>query len=186
MRRRVRVHRANHAEVIRMSRRVREEIGNLQPALPARPKLERRLHQIPDRPPVRPDLRLPRVRGPMKLVEHRFWIERVHLRRRAIHEQKHAMLRRRRPKMRSLQSQRMQLARRLFDRRATLATSLLREEPIATQQINQRETSKPAASLPQKIAPSPTAGSHVGNEAMKHGKFLARHCGIPTKSWFES
>ena len=39
----------------------------------------------------------------------------------------------------------MQFARRFFDHRATLATSLLRKEPIPAQQINQRKTGEFAA-----------------------------------------
>ena len=105
VRRRVRVHRPNHANVIRMFRRVRKQTADRQPALAMRPKRKRRLHQIPDRPPVRPDLRLSGVRRPMKSLQRRLRIKRVNLARPTIHKQKHAMLRP--PKMRSLRSQRM-------------------------------------------------------------------------------
>src|SRR5436190_2067937 len=129
-----------------------------------RPKRKRRLHQIPHRPPVRPDLRLPGVRRPMKLVEHRLRIERVHLARRAIHKEKHAMLRT--AKMRSLRSQRMHP--RVTAARRFIRASIVRKEPIPRQEINQSESSKTSADFPQKLPPSLAARSHVWNEAIKH------------------
>ena len=96
MSRRVRVHRPDHAQVIRMTRRVRKQTADLQPTLSMPRELKRRLHQVSHRTSVRSHLRIARVRLAVILLQRRLRIKRVHLRRPAIHEEKHAMLRLRR------------------------------------------------------------------------------------------
>ena len=75
-----------------MPRDIWEYAADLKTALPVLPELERRLHQIADRPVVRTDGEIPVVGHSVILGQRRLRIVRVHLARGSVHEQKDHML----------------------------------------------------------------------------------------------
>ena len=84
------VHRADDAEVIGPVTDLGEDLAHFQAALPATAKFERRAHQA-----ARLALGLRRTarhRLPVIARQHRFGIERIHLRHAAIHEEKNDAL----------------------------------------------------------------------------------------------
>ena len=95
----IRIHRSDHAEVVDHRRHTREDLADLDPALPVLPEFEWRSHQVARRA-VRFDLG-PGQRLAVVLGQHRLRIERIDVRHAAIQEQKDDALRFRR-EMRSL------------------------------------------------------------------------------------
>lgn len=93
MRRRVRVHGADHAEVIRVHGGVWKEAADLKAALTVLLKLKGRLHQMAHGAAVGAYLGIAMVRHAMILFERRLRIKGIHLAWSAIHEEKHTVLR---------------------------------------------------------------------------------------------
>jgi hypothetical protein len=79
------MHRANDAQIIRMLSQFREDLTDLDAALPVLLEREWRSQQVAGFP-LGPKIAR-RHRLPVKLVEHRLWIERIHLRWPAVQEQ---------------------------------------------------------------------------------------------------
>ena len=146
MSRRVCMHRADHAQIIRVPGCVRKQAADRQPALPMLRELKRRLHQMPHRPSVRSHLRIAHIRLPMKLLQRRFRIKRVHLARPAIHEQEHAVLRLRRKMWSPLRQWRCRKC-------------------VRSHQVRQRQPRKSTADLPEKLPAGAATWRVIGNEA---------------------
>jgi len=131
-------------------------------------ELERGSHQVADRPAVRPDLSpgVGLVRRTIEFLELGLGIERIDLAGAAIHEEKDRPFRSRR-EMRLLRGQEITCVstRRWRAVRASRAG----KEPVARQEIDQGQPGKPAADLPQKLAPGVTTGGQIGNESRADG-----------------
>src|SRR5262249_12597793 len=123
---------------------MREDVADLQTALAVLGELEWRLHQLADRPAVGADLHLAVVAFAVVLFERRFGVERIDLARRTVHEQEDAVLR---------------LGRLLSG--ADGGT----EEPLATEQIHERQRRKPAPHFPQEAPPRIAAGGRIRKES---------------------
>src|SRR5262249_39316218 len=91
----VRVHRANDAQIIGESRRVRKQAADFQAALAVFCKRKWRPHEMPNRPAIGADNWnvLALIGLAMMLGESRLGIKCIDMARSAVHEQKDSMLR---------------------------------------------------------------------------------------------
>src|SRR5581483_12494708 len=117
-------------------------------------------------PAVGADRRIALVRTAVKLRQSRFVIERIHMARCPIHEQKDRVLGLR-SKMRLPGSEQIGSTNRGG---LVCRLGMAGEETVARQEIDQRETGETSADFPKKLPARPAAGCRIRNVTTRCGR----------------